>query len=225
MKYLGFLPLAFLVACSSTDSKTENTKALEKQGKGVVHKKYETPRVRVQVLDKDKNLLSETDEQEMKVYHRRAKAYESKTSAELTQLMKNGTAEERTVIIETAFHRGMDYYKQEVMKSKGVVTAESPDDIDNLIKMLAIALDDKRPAVLEKQDTTLWIESKTLFEKPEVRIYAAYTIQRISDGEITPDGYKFMKLKTGQIYCVKNKYSQVKSDVAKAWIKWREKGH
>jgi hypothetical protein len=226
MRYLRFFPLAFLVACGSSDS-TESNKAqrdrLEQQGKGVARKKYDTPVVTVEHIDKKGKTLSKTDEAEMQVYHRRVKTYEGKTSQELTRLMKDGNATERTIIIETVFHRGMDYYKQSMLKQKGALTAESPDDIEDLIKVLAIALDDKQSAVLEKEDTTLWMESKTVYEKPDVRIYAAYTIQRISDNEITPDGYKFIKHRSGLIYCVKNEFSQVKDDVAKAWVKWRDK--
>ena len=227
MRYLRFFPLAFLVACGSSDTSESQKKAqhdkLMKQGKGVAVKKFETPVVTVEHIDKKGKTLSKTDEEEMKVYHRRVKAYEGKTSQELTQLMKDGDATVRTIIIETIFHRGMDYYKAAMMKKKGVLTAESPDDIEDLIQVLAIALDDERPAVLEKEDTTLWMESKTVYEKPEVRIYAAYTIQRISDNEITPEGYKFIKHRSGLIYCVKNEFSQVKDDVSKAWVKWRDK--
>ena len=226
MKYLRFFPLAFLVACGSSNSAESNEAKLDrltKQGKGVARKKFDTPVVTVEHIDKKGKTLSKTDEAEMKVYHRRVKAYEGKTSQELTRLMKGGDATERTIIIETIFHRGMDYYKQSMRKQTDDLAAGSSDDIEDLIKVLAIALDDDRAAVLEDQDTTLWMESKSVYEKPEVRIYAAYTIQRISDNDITPEGYTFVKHRSGLIYCVNNKFSQVKADVSKAWVKWRDK--
>ena len=220
MKFYALAALVLLSGCA-TKQKKEIKTALKEEKKKVRIKveKYETPKVRVEVKDKKGEVVSKIEEQDMTIYKLRIKDYETKTLGELEAMLKGASAQKTTVIIETLFHRSMDNYNEGMIKrsKKGQVNLV---DVDHVIRILASLFDDKREVVLEENDSTLWMESKSIYEKPEIRIYAAYMVQRVSNGELKPKGFEFQKHRSGILFCVKNGFAQVKEDVAKNWKEW-----
>ena len=221
MRFYALAALVLLSGCATKQKKEIKTAPKEDQKKVRIKvEKYEVPKVNVEVKDKKGKVVSKIEEQEMTIYKMRVKDYENKTLNELEAMLKGADAEETTVIIEALFHRSMDNYNEGMIKRRKEGDTSEIVDIDHVIRIYASLLDDKREVVLEASDSTLWMESKSIYEKPEIRIYAAYMAQRVSNGEIKPKGYEFQKHRSGILFCVKNGYAQVKDDVAKNWKEW-----
>jgi len=223
MRFYALAALALLSGCATKTKKEINTSPTEDKKKVRIKiERYETPKVRVEVKDKKGKVVSKIAEQDMTIYKLRVKDYENKSLQELEAMLKGANAQETTVIIEALFHRSMDNYNESMIRLSKEGKHELID-INHVIRIYASLLDDKREVVLEDNDSTLWMESKSIYEKPEVRIYAAYMAQRISNGEIKPMGFEFQKHRSGILFCVKNGFAQVKEDVAKNWKEWWKK--
>lgn len=225
MKFYSLIPLAFLVACASQRSghAPANKAKDDVPKKRIAIKKYDTPQVSVEVKDNKGKVVSRIEEQDMTIYKLRIKNYEDKSIDELEEILKTSNAQVTTVIIEALFHRAMDNYNAAMIKKREEGLEDSlPVNIDHVVRIYASLLKDKREVVLEDDDTTLWMESKSIYEMPQIRIYAAYMAQRITNGEIKPYSFEFKKHRSGILYCVKNDFAQVKEDVAANWLKWWE---
>ena len=224
MKFYSLIPLVFMLSCASQKSNHTPPKNTETPPqKRVKIKKYETPQVSVEVKDNKGKIVSRIEEQDMTIYKLRIKEYEEKTIDELEEILKTSNAQVTTVIIEALFHRAMDNYNAAMIqkRKRGEETA-SLVDIAHVVRIYASLLKDEREVVLEEDDTTLWMESKSIYEKPQIRIYAAYMAQRVTNGDLKPYGLEFNKHRAGILYCTKNEFAQVKEDVASSWLKWWE---
>lgn len=225
MKFYSLIPLVFLLSCASQRSNHTPPKKAQEAApkKRIAVKKYDTPQVSVEVKDNKGKVVSRIEEQDMTIYKLRIKDYEEKSLAELEELLKTSNAQVTTVIVEALFHRAMDNYNAAMIEKRknGEVDSE-PVNIDHVVRIYASLLKDKREVVLEDDDATLWMESKSIYEKPQIRIYAAYMAQRITNGDIKPYGLEFNKHRAGILYCTKNEFAQVKEDVASNWLRWWE---
>ena len=220
MKFYSLIPLAFMVACTSQSSNESNQVVKKK----INIKKYETPLVSVEVKDDKGKLVSSIEEQDMTIYNLRIKEYEEKSIAELEEILKTSNAQLTTVVVEALFHRAMDNYNVGVIKKREEGDLDTPPiDVNHIVRIYAGLMKDKREVVLEDDDTTLWMESKSIYEKPEMRIYVAYMAQRVTNGDIKPYAFEFIKHRSGILYCVKNDFAQEKEDVASNWLKWWDK--
>ncbi len=221
MKFYSLAPLAFLVACASSNT-TAPKNSPQETPKGIKKKVYEVPKVSVEVKNKDGQTVHKIDEQDMSIYERRIKAYEGLSVGEIeVKLKEDVDAEQTTILIETLFHKSMDNYNQAIIKRREQGLDQSlPVDIHHVVRIFASLVPDTRAVVLEESDTTLWMEAKSIYEKPQIGIYAAFLAQRVTQGNLKAFGYTFNKHRSGILFCTKNGFAQVKNDVRKNWLKW-----